>query len=196
MLLSRMRRTFGKSLDKLISFSEAGGFTTYSMRQRFPCYNKAHTDPVVTDYFYARFVQDWCYDVPSYNYWFQMSIGFTLAILSCSRHLLFNPDVYVRRQEIKKPHSDRIRQHAYALPFFNHQLRNMSRKYSWMYIDNEYDLNDAAHPAGYRPARHQSHNRCFGVLSVPRYADQDPYHKTCSTKNMAKMYRDIGYSKL
>jgi len=199
MLLSKLRMSsFGKTMEKMIAQSRPGHYTTYSMRQRFPCFNKAHTDPVLSDYFYARFVHDWCYDVPSFNYWFQMTLGFTLAVLSVTRHLLFNPDVYFRRQEIHKPMADRIRQHAYAMPFFNHQLRNMCRKYSWCYIDNEPDFNSAPDPSGCRPERHMSHNRMFflGAMSSPQYAAEDPYFTTNSHENMSKMYRDIGYSKI
>jgi len=199
MLLSRVSRgtsTFGHNLDKFLSYSRPGqSWTTYSLRQRYPVFMKAHTDPILSDYFYARAVKDWAYDVPSYNYWFQMTVGFVLAVLSCSRHMFFNPDVYVRRQEVRKPYSDRVRQWSYSLPFFNHTLRNKAARHRRDYIDNEPDWIDH-HPAGYRPDRHQLHSRMYAVFSVSRYAEEDPYYTTTLHSNMSKIYQDIGYSKI
>lgn len=200
MLLSGVRRlTFGKSLDKLLSYSEPGGFSTYSIRQRFPIYNKAHTDPVVTDYFFARFVHDWCYDVPSYNYWFQMALGFTLALMSVSRHLLFNPDIYCRRQEAKKPFPDRHRQYQYASPFYNHQLRNYATRYGWCWIDNDWDVHEKPHPAGAHPTREHATYRHWSIpgchtTTAPRYQEEDELLSSTSTKNFARIYRQLGYS--
>lgn len=196
MLLSRASRSFGPQLDKILSYSRPGqSWTTYSCRQRYPVFMKTHTDPVISDYFYARAVKDWCGDVPSYNYWVQMTIGFVLAVMSCSRHMFFNPDVYVRRQEVRKPYIDRVRQWSYSLPFFNHQLRNRAARHRRDYIDNEPDWADH-HAAGYRPDRHQLNSRMYTVLSVTRYAEEDPYFTTNSHENMGRIYRDAGYSKI
>lgn len=195
MLLSRANRTFGSAIEKFMSNSRGSFLGTYAFRQRYPTFNKSTHDPVLTDFFAGHFIKQWYADPPSYNYWVQMTIGFTLAILSISRHLFFNPDVYVRHQEMRKPQADRVRQHAYSLPFFNHQVRNRCCKYRRVYVDNEPDFADN-HELGYRPNRKQVPGRMYCVFSCSRYAEEDPWYTTSSHANMSKMYQDLGYSKI
>merc|ERR1712150_279673 len=115
------------------------------------------------------------------------------AILT--RHWMFNPDIYGRRQEYHKPLPDRHRQWSYSLPYFNHRLRNLASKYKWCMIDNEPDYANY-HPLGYRPTRKMAHKRPFmWCLTVPRYAIEDPLFTSVSFENMNRMYEEIGYVK-
>merc|ERR1719221_883474 len=120
-------------------------------------------------------------------------MGSMVGILS--RHWFYNPDLYGRNQERRKPMPDRFRQYTYSIPYFNSRIRNQVTRYKWAMIDNEPDFNDN-HPLGYRPNRKQSHRRpplwCF---SVPRYSCEDPLYSSTLHANMEQMYQEIGYAK-
>lgn len=177
------------------AYSEPGPWSTYSMRQRYTIFLKTTTDPMIGDYFYEKWLHNWAGDVPSYNYWFVSSVAVGLALCITSRHLIFNPDVYVRRQEFKKPMPDRHRQWSYSMPYFNHRCRNWSAKYRWAFIDNEPDWIDH-HPLGYRPHRVQYHRRpWWQVFTVPRYWIEDPLFTSTLHANFKKIYEDVGYCK-
>mmetsp|Transcript_122753 Transcript_122753/g.199616 ORF Transcript_122753/g.199616 Transcript_122753/m.199616 type:complete len:211 (-) Transcript_122753:213-845(-) len=190
-----MRASHVLSSGHLTSYSAVGRPTTFSLRQRYPSMLKAQTDPTIQDFFYERMLHGWFADPPSYNYWWvtAFSMGSMVAILA--RHWFFNPDLYGRRQEVKKPMQDRYRQHSYSLPYFNHRMRNTMCKYKWCMIDNEPDWADY-HPLGYRPNRKQSHRRAYAwFFSVPRYTIEDPLYTSVSHANMEKIYQEIGYTK-
>mmetsp|Transcript_38257 Transcript_38257/g.67470 ORF Transcript_38257/g.67470 Transcript_38257/m.67470 type:complete len:211 (+) Transcript_38257:64-696(+) len=190
-----MRASHVLSSGHLTSYSAVGRPTTFSLRQRYPSMLKAQTDPTIQDFFYERMLHGWFADPPSYNYWWvtAFSMGSMVAILA--RHWFFNPDLYGRRQEVKKPMQDRYRQHSYSLPYFNHRMRNTMCKYKWCMIDNEPDWADY-HPLGYRPNRKQIHRRHYAfTFSVPRYTIEDPLFTSISHANMEKIYQEIGYTK-
>lgn len=182
--------------EKVTSFSECGPQSTFSLRQRYTLWLKVTTDPTIADYKYEKFVKGYCADVPSYHYYGISSFSFGVAMASCFRHLFFNPDIYVRKQENKKPWPDRHRQFSYSLPYFNHRLRNISRKYRHCFIDNEPDWIDN-HPLGYRPNGQATHKRCFMafLFTIPMYRIEDPLYTSTTFKNFNKIYEDIGYSK-
>merc|ERR1712107_596000 len=181
--------------EKLSAYSATGKWSTFSFRQRYTILLKNQTDPTIADFFYEKWLHAWVGDAPSYNYWWVTSFAMGSMVGILSRHWFFNPDLYGRRQENKKPLPDRHRQWSYSLPYYNHRLRNMSNKYKWCMIDNEPDWNDK-HPLGYRPNRKQIHRRpwmwCF---TVPRYNIQDPLYTTVTHENMNRMYEEIGYQK-
>merc|ERR1712224_325329 len=114
-------------------------------------------------------------------------------------HALCNPDVTYRKQEMRKHQPDRERQHAYSLPYYNHQIRNISAKYRWIMCDNEPDWGDDC-PSGTRPQRQQTHRlplfgSVFNYINY-RYTMDDPMFTTNSYRNMSAMYHKIGYKKL
>jgi len=179
----------------LSSYSEVGSLSTFSLRQRYTVLLKNQTDPTISDYFYENMLHAYFADAPSYNYWWVTSMAMGCMVGILTRHWFFNPDLYGRRQESKKPFPDRHRQFSYSMPYYNHRLRNIVCKYKWCMIDNEPDWADK-HPLGYRPDRKQCHRRpymfCF---TVPRYSMQDPLHTSVSHENMEKIYQEIGYTK-
>eukprot|EP00933_Yihiella_yeosuensis_P009482 TRINITY_DN1153_c0_g1_i5.p1 TRINITY_DN1153_c0_g1~~TRINITY_DN1153_c0_g1_i5.p1 ORF type:complete len:202 (-),score=36.59 TRINITY_DN1153_c0_g1_i5:96-701(-) len=191
MLLSRAVR----GSAHLSSYSAPGNFSHFSLRQRYTLMLKAQTDPTIADFFYEKWLHAWVADPPSYNYWFVSIMAFGACIGILTRQIYFNPDVYYRKQEVKKPLPDRHRQWTYSLPFFNHRLRNMVTKFKWAFIDNEPDWADK-HPLGYRPNRKPCHRRPYmWVLTVPRYTCQDPLFTSVTHENMCKIYEEIGYTK-
>jgi len=172
-------------------------WSTFTFRQRYTVFLKLQTDPTLADYFFEKCIGAWCNDVPSYNYWFISSAAVGLALGITSRHMLFNPDIYWRKQEAKKPFPDRHRQFCYSLPFFNHRLRNISRKYRWTMIDNEPDWIDE-HPLGYRPQGLQTWGkRCLlgWQFTIPMYRFEDPLATSVTHKNFKKIYEECGYVK-
>jgi len=184
-----------RSGHHLTSYSAVGPWSHFSMRMRYTMLLKNQTDPTIADYFFEKWVHDWAADVPSYNYWWVTSVAMGLMVGILTRHWFFNPDLYGRQQESRKPMPDRHRQWAYSLPYFNHRMRNLSAKYRWCMIDNEPDWADF-HPIGYRPNRKAIHRRpwmwCF---TVPRYAIEDPLYTSVTHENMNRIYEEIGYSK-
>merc|ERR1711963_1361198 len=128
------------------------------------------TDPTIADFFFEKWLHGWAGDVPSYTFCWCTCFSLDSALAILTRHWFFNPDVYGRKQEYKKPMPDRHRQWSYSLPYFNHRIRNIAAKYRWAFVDNEPDwVNN--HPLGYRPNRKQVHKRPMGtvcVWSVPR----------------------------
>merc|ERR1711976_740671 len=184
-----------RGAQHLSTYSEVGAWSTFSIRQRYTILLKNQTDPAIADFFYEHWLHAWVGDAPSYNYWFctSMAMGCMVAILS--RHWFFNPDLYGRRQENKKPMPDRHRQWSYSLPYFNHRMQNMCTKFKFAFIDNEPDYSDI-HPAGYRPNRKQIHRRPWSyVFSIPRYTCEDPLFTSVSHANMTRIYEDCGYTK-
>mmetsp|Transcript_54095 Transcript_54095/g.137404 ORF Transcript_54095/g.137404 Transcript_54095/m.137404 type:complete len:214 (+) Transcript_54095:20-661(+) len=179
----------------LTSYSEVGPWSTFSLRMRYTMLLKNQTDPTIADYFFEKWVRDWCADAPSYNYWWVTSFAMGAMVGILSRHWFFNPDLYGRRQESRKPLPDRHRQWSYSLPYFNHRMRNFVAKYKWCMIDNEPDWADY-HPIGYRPNRKQIHRRPYmWVFTVPRYTCEDPLYTSVTHENMNRIYEEIGYSK-
>merc|ERR1719436_842622 len=130
----RLGRTL-RSAEVLSTYSASGKWSTFAMRQRYTIILKNQTDPTIADFFYEKWLHGWVADAPSYNYWWCTSFAMGLMVGSMSRHWFFNPDIYMRQQEVRKPFPDRHRQFTYSLPFFNHRLRNLSRKYTWCMID-------------------------------------------------------------
>jgi len=181
--------------EHLSSYSETGSFSTFSFRMRYTMVLKNMTDPTLADYFYESWLHAWAGDGPSYNYWFITSLAMGTVFGILTRHLYFNPDIYGRYQESRKPMPDRHRQWSYSLPYFNHRLRNMSTKYKWAFIDNEPDWADW-HPIGYRPNRKPIHRRpALWVFTVPRYTCEDPLFTSVTHENMNRMYEEMGYWK-
>jgi hypothetical protein len=158
---------------------------------------KMTTDPFLQDFFFKRFVFQSCHDPNQYTLWILCSIAFGMSVGSCWRHLLFNPDVYFRRQENLKPMPDRHRQYTYALPFYNHQLRNYLAQYRWCFIDNEPDFQDE-HELGIRTNRRQAMSCSQPWMLWPSgymYSFEDPLFTSCSYKNMNRIYVKAGYQK-
>ena len=181
--------------NHLSAYSELGSFSTYSFRQRYTMMLKTTTDPMIADFFYEKWLHSWTDDTPSYNYWFvtSMAMGCMVAILS--RHYFFNPDLYGRQQEVRKPMPDRHRQWTYSLPYYNHRLRNCVGKFRHAFIDNEPDWADN-HPLGYRPNRKGIHRRPYlWVYTIPRYTIEDPLYTSCLFSSIEPMYQEIGYTK-
>merc|ERR1719230_2248248 len=195
MLLSRARLglrlgRLARSGDHLSSYSEVGSFSTFSFRQRYTLLLKNQTDPTIADFFYEKWLHAWVGDGPSYNYWFVTSMAMGIMVGILSRHWFFNPDIYGRQQESRKPMPDRHRQWSFSLPYFNHRMRNFTAKYRWCMIDNEPDWAD------YHPNRKQIHRRPYmWCFTVPRYAIEDPLHTSVSHANMTAIYEEIGYVK-
>merc|ERR1719343_558050 len=98
----------------------------------------------------------WFHDPPQYNYLFCVGVSVTWAAGMMWRHALCNPDITYRKQEMRKHQPDRERQHAYSLPYYNCQIRNIATKYQWIMCDNEPDWKDDC-PSGLRPQRQQTH---------------------------------------
>mmetsp|Transcript_11924 Transcript_11924/g.17979 ORF Transcript_11924/g.17979 Transcript_11924/m.17979 type:complete len:216 (+) Transcript_11924:63-710(+) len=193
--LRTARPLMGSGAHRLTEYSEVGQFSHFSGRMRYNMMLRVITDPTLGDHFYEKWVHDWCCDVPSYNYWFIMTMATGAALAICVRHWFFNPDIYGRKQEVRKPMPDRHRQWAYSLPYFNNTLRNICGKYKHAFIDNEPDYADY-HPLGYRPTRKASHKRPpMWVFSINRYTIQDPLFTSCTHANMNRIYEEIGYQK-
>jgi len=169
--------------------------STFSFRQRYNILLKNQTDPTIADFFYEKWLHGWCCDTPSFAFIWVSIMAFGCSIGSLTRHFFFNPDVYGRYQESRKPLPDRHRQWSFSLPYFNHRLRNMMGKYRWSLIDNEPDWADK-HPLGYRPDRKEIHRRApLWNFTVPRYTCEDPLHTSVSHDNMNRIYEEIGYQK-
>jgi len=184
-----------RSSGHMSAYSEVGSFSTFSIRQRYNIMLKAQTDPTISDYHFENMLHAWFADPPSYNYWWVTSMAMGCMVGILTRHWFFNPDVYGRRQENKKPMPDRHRQWSYSLPYFNHRLRNIVTKYKFAFIDNEPDWADK-HPLGYRPDRKQTHRRPYmWVFTIPRYTCQDPLYTSCTHESMERIYQEIGYTK-
>jgi hypothetical protein len=136
------------------------------------------------------------YDVPSYNYVWIIVFGASFGAGMMARHAWFNPDVYIRRQELVKPLPDRLRQFSYSGAYYNGFARNVANAYKASYIDNEPDLTNY-HPLGIRPNRKLAHKRLPAMnYSIPMYFEQDPHYTGALHSNISKMYKQIGYSKL
>jgi len=188
-------RTAVRCSGHLSAYSEVGSFSTFAFRQRYNVLLKNQTDPTISDKFYEMMLHAWFADPPSYNYWWVTSMAMGCMVGILTRHWFFNPDLYGRRQESKKPFPDRHRQFSYSLPYFNHRLRNIVCKYKFCMIDNEPDWADQ-HPLGYRPDRLQTHRRPYmWCFTIPRYTCQDPLYTSTLHGNMEKIYQEIGYTK-
>merc|ERR1719159_1098531 len=192
--MMRLSRTL-KSQEIYSAYSAVGKWSTFSFRQRYTMILKNQTDPTIADFFYEKWLHAWVGDAPSYNYWWVTSFAMGAMIGILTRHWFFNPDLYGRRQESRKPMPDRYRQWAFSLPYFNHRMRNFTTKYKWCMIDNEADWADY-HPIGYRPNRKQIHRRPWTwCYTIPRYLCQDPLVTSVTHENMTKIYEEIGYAK-
>merc|ERR1712216_108028 len=95
-----------RSAEHLSAYSETGGFSTFSFRQRYTILLKNQTDPTIADFFYEQWLHASVGDAPSYNYWWVTSFAMGSMVGILSRHWFFNPDLYGRRQENKKPLPD------------------------------------------------------------------------------------------
>lgn len=175
-------------------YSGPGIFSVQSFRnRRFLLYTRT-PDPMIWEWSVRRSLRGLFYDIPSYNYIWPLAFGFGLAAGMMLRHAWFNPDVYIRRQELAKPLPDRHRQFFYASGFYNGASRNWATQFKATFIDNEPDWADY-HPLGIRPQRKQSHKRLPGLnQNIPRYYDSDPHYTGALHSNMKKIYRSIGYS--
>ncbi|KAF4659697.1 hypothetical protein FOZ61_004555 [Perkinsus olseni] len=177
-------------------YSEGGAFTVNWWRNRYGLFSRRQTDPMLAEFLFRQQVKEWFYDVPSYNYAALVGVALGILVAVIWRHFLFNPDVYVRRQELRKMWPDRHRQFAYALPYLNPQLKNLLLPYKNSFIDNEPDYADY-NPVGLRPQRVMAIRRIPGFFwSIPQYFFEDPLYTSCSTKNMQAMYKKLGYSEL
>ena len=175
--------------------SASGIFSVQGFRnRRFVMFTRT-PDPMLFEWAVRRSLKSLFYDVPSYNYIWTIALGFGFAAGMCLRHLYFNPDVYIRRQELAKPLPDRHRQFFYCGGYYNGHARNWGTQFKATFIDNEPDWADY-HPLGIRPERKQSHKRLIGLnQNIPRYFDEDPLYTSALHSNMKKIYRSIGYSK-
>jgi len=157
---------------------------------------KANHDWVATDHFFHMFVKSWFADAPSFNYWAAMVSAFVMSMVFGYRVLVCNPDVTFRKQEARKNHPDRDRQHAYSLPYYNHRFRNICTRYNWMLFDNDWDFNQYC-PTGIRPNRSYSRRRTIFWNPLcwisHRYLEDDPLATTVSMHQMDKLYHNIGY---
>lgn len=176
--------------------SGKGIFSVKSFRNRRFIMFARTPDPMIWDWAFRRSLKSLFYDVPSYNYIWTIALGFGFAAGMMMRHAYFNPDVYIRRQEMAKPLPDRHRQFFYCGGYYNGMARNMFTAYKATYIDNEPDYADY-HPLGIRPNRKQSHKRLPGLnQNIPIYMEKDPLYTSALHDNMKHMYQEIGYSKM
>lgn len=175
--------------------SGKGIFSVQSFRNRRFIMFARTPDPMLMEWAVRRSLKSLFYDVPSYNYIWTLALGFGFAFGMMLRHAYFNPDVYVRRQEMAKPLPDRHRQFFYCGGYYNGMSRNLAVPYKSSFIDNEPDYADY-HPLGIRPNRKQSHKRLWGLnQNIPMYFEEDPMYTSASHANMKNMYQEIGYSK-
>ncbi len=176
-------------------YSAPGIFSVQSFRNRRFLLLTRTPDPMIFEWSVRRSLRSLFYDVPSYNYVWSIVFGFGLAAGMMLRHAWFNPDVYIRRQELTKPLPDRIRQFSYASAYYNGFARNWGTAYKSTFIDNEPDWADY-HPLGIRPNRKQAPKRLFGLnQNIPMYFEEDPLYTSTLHGNMGRMYKSIGYSK-
>ena len=177
-------------------YSAPGVLSVQSFRnRRFLLFTRT-PDPMLFEWAVRRSLKSLFYDVPSYNYIWTIALGFGLSTGMCLRHIYFNPDVYIRRQELAKPLPDRHRQFFYCGPYYNGKARNMATAYKATFIDNEPDVADY-HPLGIRPNRKQSHRRLPGLnQNIPMYFEEDPNYTSALHSNMKRIYQSIGYSKM
>ena len=175
--------------------SAHGTISVQSFRnRRFLLFTRT-PDPMLWEWSVRRSLKSLFYDVPSYNYVWTIAFGFGLSTGMMLRHAYFNPDVYIRRQELSKPLPDRHRQFFYCGRYYNGKARNVFTAYKNTFIDNEPDWADY-HPLGIRPTRKQSHKRLYGLnQNIPLYFEQDPNYTSALHSNMKRMYQAIGYSK-
>merc|ERR1719424_665229 len=154
------------------------------------------TDPFLQDFFFKRAASQMSTDPSLYGIYAVCSLSFGIMSAMLWRHMLFNPDVYFRRQENCKPMPDRHRQYTYSLPYFNHQLRTMVAGWRWLLIDNEPDYADAD-PGAVRPPRVQSHKAPWSCMLGLEfwYTIEDPMYTSLSHKNMHQIYLKAGYVK-
>ncbi|KAF4712233.1 hypothetical protein FOZ63_019703 [Perkinsus olseni] len=177
-------------------YSEDGAHTVQWWRNRYGIYSRRQTDPMLAEFLFRQQVREWFYDVPLYNYAALLGTALGIVVAIAWRHFLFNPDVYLRRQELRKMWPDRHRQFAYALPYLNIRLKNVLMPYTNSLIDNEPDYANY-NPIGLRPQRVRAIRRLPGFFwAIPRYFFEDPLYTSVSTKNMRKIYNDINYSEL
>ncbi|KAF4658348.1 hypothetical protein FOL47_008003 [Perkinsus chesapeaki] len=177
-------------------YSENGVHTVQWWRNRYGIYSRRQTDPMLSEFLFRQQVKEWFYDVPSYNYAALLGTALGIMVAIGWRHFLFNPDVYLRRQELRKMWPDRHRQFAYALPYLNPRLKNVLMPYTNSLIDNEPDYADY-NPIGLRPQRVRAIRRLPGLFwSIPRYFFEDPLYTSVSTNNMRKIYNDSGTMRL
>merc|ERR1712194_796224 len=135
----------------------------------------------------------WTRDAPSFQFVWLTMCAMGLMVAQLFRQIFYNPDVYFRRQECKKPMQDRHRQWSYSLPYYNHHMRNMAVKYKFAFVDNDWNWNDE-HPLGYRPNRGHSHRRpMFWVYTCTRYTCEDPLLESTRYENFNKIYEEVGY---
>jgi hypothetical protein len=175
--------------------SARGGLSSATLRDKYYMHFKMTTDPFLQDFFFKRSVHQMCNDPSCYGLYGLCSVAWGICVGICARHFLFNPDVYFRRQENLKPMPDRHRQWTYAMPYFNHNLKNRLAGWRWIMIDNEPDYIDA-HPGGLRPYRQQNPVAPWSILRTTEssYAIDDPMMTTCSYKNMKMIYAKAGYA--
>jgi len=181
-----------------LKYSHYGPGSNYAVRQRYPTLIKHATDSCMGDFTYNKMLRDAIADSPAYAYNWSAWGALAVAVLMTYRHLLFNPDVTFRKQEVKLPFPDRHRQFQYCLPFYHHRLRNWMNKFMWEYSQNEPDYKDISY-SGLRPDRVQSHRlpyywSCFHLVSF-RYRILDPLYTSVTHDATAKLYHDIGYKK-
>lgn len=179
-----------------LAFSHYGPFTTYSLRQRYPIFQKMTTDSAVGDRLFHIWVKDWCGDPPQYNFVFVTVASVASSVFALFRLLYFDPDVTFRREHQKLPQCDKKRLHMYALPFYNHRLRNWSTRYNWMFCGADHDWSHKIY-TGQRPERANAHRRPF-FWSVCHwychpYPVDDQLHTTCSVENTDWIYHECGY---
>eukprot|EP00925_Amoebophrya_sp_RCC4383_P019083 GSA25T00005641001.1 len=122
--------------------------------------------------------------------------GGCCALLIISEIALCPDNQIVRRQERYHAKPDCFRLHSYAIPYFNHRMRNTVRKYRWTMIQNEPDWADKCH-SGLRPDGVQG-NSLFWVRNPLNYTSfkyyaQCPLSTSLSTINYERIHHDMGY---
>lgn len=135
---------------------------------------------------------------PSYYPMYHLAtVLLTWTLWMCVAEIALCPDNQVmRRQERYHSKPDCFRLHSYAIPYFNHCLRNKMRKYRWIAIQNEPDWQDKCY-SGVRPNGVQGHHLPW-VRSPLNYIERkyyelDPHGTSCSHINQERIYHDIGY---
>lgn len=182
-----------------LRYTRPGSYTTYSLRQRYPTMQKMATDSAVGDRLFYIWVKDWMGDPAGYNYIWCTVGSLAASFIAMARLLWFDPDVQHRRENMHMAICDKKRLHSYALPFFNHRLRNWSCRYNWMFCGADHDWSHKIY-TGTRPDRAHALRRPFFWSAVHwycfPYVIDDPLYTSSSVHNFNRIYDECGYKKL
>eukprot|EP00392_Amoebophrya_sp_AT5.2_P010332 g10392.t1 len=166
-----------------------GPWSMYSMRLR-ECqqmfWKGFYTDPFIMDWGFTNNYKYYLLNPAMYAPVHLTFVLYVWCVMMALSEIALCPDVQVmRRQERYHSKPDCFRLHSYAIPYFNHRLRNIvkgtkkptvfrlpsarenfkwvfrlsniMRKYRWVFIQNEPDWNDYCY-SGMRPDGVQGHH--------------------------------------